>query len=115
MTPPRLLSCDSNHIVNVVMLPKFGNTSITMREVIITLILYRFDQKNLFFEGCSWFKFNDLGLAPDMALKFYTSVEKKLKLKVIKFLGLTPTFVEVTWEKMVGGLFVPSPSRIGLW
>ena len=35
----RLLPRDWNHIVNVFMWPKFGNSSITMREVIITLIL----------------------------------------------------------------------------
>ena len=34
-----ILSCDSNHIVDVVAWPKFGNSSISMREVIITLIL----------------------------------------------------------------------------
>ena len=37
-----------------------------------------------------------------MALKFYTSVEKGLKLKIRKFGGLIPTFVEVTEEKLVG-------------
>ena len=36
-----------------------------------------------------------------MTLKFYTSVAKGLKLKVRKFGGLCPTFVEVTWEKVV--------------
>ena len=41
-----------------------------------------------------------------MALKFYTSVAKELKLKVRKFWGLIPTFVEVTGEKLVG-LFAP--------
>ena len=46
-----------------------------------------------------------MGLVRGMDLKFYTSAEKELKLKVIKFLGLIPTFVEVTWEKLVGGLF----------
>ena len=49
-----------------------------------------------------------------MALNFYTSMEKALKLKVRKFLGLIPTFVEVTGEKLVeggggGGLFTPHP------
>ena len=34
-----ILSRESNHIVKVVILRKFGNSSITMREVIITLIL----------------------------------------------------------------------------
>ena len=35
----RIFSRDSNHIVNEVMWLKFGTSSITMREVIITLIL----------------------------------------------------------------------------
>ena len=35
----KILSCDSNSIVDVVMLPKFGNSSISVREVIITSIL----------------------------------------------------------------------------
>ena len=49
-------------------------------------------------------------------LKFYTSLSKGLKLTVRKFWGLIPTFVEVTGEKLVGGLFAPPPllSWIGL-
>ena len=35
----KILSLDSNYIVSVVMWPKFGNTSLSMREVIITSIL----------------------------------------------------------------------------
>ena len=35
----KILSCDSNYIVDVVMWPKFGNPSISMREVIKTSIL----------------------------------------------------------------------------
>ena len=35
----KILSRDSNYIVNVVMWPKFGNSSISMREVVVTLIL----------------------------------------------------------------------------
>ena len=31
-----ILSCDSNYVVGVVMWSKFGNSSISMREVIIT-------------------------------------------------------------------------------
>ena len=52
--------------------------------------------------------FNNLGLALGLNLKFYTSVAKGLKLKVRKFLGLIPTFVEVTGEKLVGWEFLPS-------
>ena len=51
-----------------------------------------------------------------MKLKFYTSVTKRLKLKVKKFWNLAPTFVAVTGEKLVvggggggGGGFCPHP------
>ena len=84
------------------MWPKFGNSSISMREVIIISILQGFDQKNCFFERWSWFKFNNLELALGKNLKCYTSVEKGLKLKVKQFLELISTFVEVRGEKLVG-------------
>ena len=61
-----------------------------------SMTLYGFDQKNQFFEGCSWLKLNNLGLALGMTLEFYTGVEEGLKLKVRKFWGLITTFVEVT-------------------
>ena len=53
-----VLSSASNYIVGVVMWPKFGNCSISMREVIITLILSGFDQKkkNTFFGGVALVK-----------------------------------------------------------
>ena len=35
----KILSRDSNYNVNVVMWPKFGNSSISVREVIVTSIL----------------------------------------------------------------------------
>ena len=83
-----------------------------MREVIIISFYKDLTRKTAFSEGWFWLKFNNLGLALGMNLKFYTSVEKELELKVRKFYGLVPTFVEVTWEKLVrGGLFGP-PSPI---
>ena len=39
-----------------------------------------------------------------MTFNVYTSVAKGLKLKVRKFQGLIPTFVDVTRENLVGGL-----------
>ena len=45
----KILSRDSNDVVHLVPLPKFGNSSISMRKVIITSILYGFDQKHCFF------------------------------------------------------------------
>ena len=64
-------------------------------------------RKTAFIEGWSCFKFNNLGLALGTNLKFHTSVEKGLKVKVRKFWGLISMFVEVSGEKQVGGLFGP--------
>ena len=52
-----------------------------------------------------WFKLNNLGLVLGVALRFYTKLEKLLKLKVRMFLGLIPTFLDITGEKLVAGLF----------
>ena len=43
-------------------------------------------------------------MALGMALKFYISVIKRLKLKVRKLWGLISVFVGVTAEKLMGGL-----------
>ena len=63
-------------------------------------------RKTAFFEGWSWFKFNNFGLALGTNFEFYTSVAKVLKLKVKNIWRPNPTFVEVTGEKLVeeGGL-----------
>ena len=53
------------------------------------------------------FKFNNLGLAAGMTLQFYTSVAKGLKVR--KFWEISPKFVEVTGEKLVGEAFWPAP------
>ena len=56
-----------------------------------------------------------MGLALGTNLKFYPSLSKGLKLKVRKFWGLIPTFVEVIRKELVagweggGGLFGPLP------
>ena len=67
-------------------------------------------RKTASFEGWSWFKFNNLGLARGTNLEFYTNLSKGLKLKVRKFWGLILTFVEVTGEKLAGGS--PPPTAI---
>ena len=89
----KILSCDSNYIVDVVMWHKFGNSSVSMGEVIIPVLL-GFDQKTSDFDECSWLKLNILGLALGIALTFYTSVAKRMKLKIRKFWRLIPTFVK---------------------
>ena len=50
----------------------------------------------------------DWHLALVTNLNFYTSVTKRLKLKVRKFWRLIPTFVEVTGGKLVAKLPTPS-------
>ena len=45
----KILSRNSNYIVDVVMWSKFGNSSISVREVIITSILYGWPKKTFFF------------------------------------------------------------------
>ena len=47
----KILLRDSYYIVDAVMWPKFGNSSTSMREVIITSVLKEFGQKNHFFWG----------------------------------------------------------------
>ena len=111
----KISSCDSNYIVDVLMWPKLGNSSNSKRKVITTSIFKDLTRKTAFFEGWSWFKFNDLGLALgtnltlDTRYKLYTSVAKGLKSKVRKFWRLILKFVEVTRKKLVGG---PSPQLI---
>ena len=105
MTPPaKFCQSSSNNIVDVVMWSNLVTLAFMTREVIITQILYVFDHKTDF-EGWSWFKFNNWRLVLGMAMIFYRSVAKGLKLKVRK-----------CWEKLVGGLFASTllPSCIGL-
>ena len=47
----KILSHYSDSIVDLFMWPKFGNSSISIREVIMITILYNFDQRNPFFRG----------------------------------------------------------------
>ena len=85
----KTLSHDSNYIVDMVMWPKFGNSSISMREVILTSILEGLDQKNCLFWGIgkypfSWFRFNNLKLTLGMDLKFCTKRVKGKSQKVFR-------------------------------
>ena len=54
-----------------------------------------------------------MGLALGTVLKLRTNVAKEFKLKVRKFWGLTPTFVEEAREKLVGeGAFLAHPLNL---
>ena len=71
-------------------------------------------RKTSFYEGWSWFKFNNLELALYIVLKFSTSVEKGPKIKVRKFWERVPTFVEVTGERLVGYCGIAIEEFVGL-
>ena len=63
-------------------------------------------EKSFFWGGggeCSWFNFNNLGMPLGMVFKFYSGMQKGLKLKVTKFWGLIPMFAEVAGGKLVEG------------
>ena len=61
----------------------------------------------IYFHRPKKLKLNNLGLVLGIVLKFYCSVGKSLKPKIIKFVGLIPTFEEVTGENLVGEPFWP--------
>ena len=83
----KILSCESNYVVYEVIWPKFGNSSVSMTEVITTSIFKDLTRKIALSEGGSGFKFNNFGLAIGTNLKFYTSVIKELKINSENFGG----------------------------
>lgn len=90
----KISSHESNRIIDVVIWPNFHNFSIATREVIITSILHGFDQKNQLLWAVVLV--HPLGMA-------------------FKFLGLIPTFGELTRGKLVGlggRLFAPIVNRV---
>ena len=94
----KILSRDSNYIVDVIMWSKFGNYSISMREVITVSIFIRIWEVVLV-------QFQQFETSTRYELEIWNKCGKRVKIKVRKFWGLIPTFAEVTGEKLVGGLF----------
>lgn len=78
-------------------LPKFCNSS-TSISFFITSILSGFDQT---FLRNTLGSSSIIGTGTRYGLKFYTSVDKGLELKVKRFWELIPTFLEVVGEKLI--------------
>ena len=76
----------SNHIVDEVMLPKFGNSSISIKEVIIMSILQGFDQKNYFFCGVVLVEVQWFGNGTRYDLEILHQCGKSIETKIQKVL-----------------------------
>ena len=63
------------------MWPKFGNSSISVREVIITSILYRFDQKNCSFWRMVLVQAHYLGTGTNYKLEILYHCGKRIETK----------------------------------
>ena len=102
----KILSYASNGTVDLFMWPKFGNPSMFIREVIITSILTR---KPNFFEGYSWFRFYNLGLALGIVLKYLQQCGKRVKTKLQKVFEAS-SYVCRNYRRKTGrGPFCTSP------
>ena len=113
----QLLSRDSNCIVDIVMWPNFGNSSICVREVFITSMLYGFHQKKHFCWGVVLAEVQLFGTCTRYGLEILNQCERKVKTKSQKFL-VTNYYVLSYRAKTGRGSFLspllPSPSWIGL-
>ena len=76
--PIKILSRNSNYIVDAIMPPKFGNSRNSLKEAFIS---YYKDliSKNTLLKGWYWPKLNNLDLTLVMTFKFYTIMKKGQK------------------------------------
>ena len=107
-------SHESNYIMYVLMWPKFGNSRICIREVIITSILRGFDQKNHFFWGVVLVQVQYFGTGTRYKVEVLHQPVKRIKTKIEKVLVANPYVCRSCrgknwWQE----LFCP-PSWIGL-
>ena len=86
----KILSRDSNFIADEFKWPKFDNSCISMH--FLNFLRSALGTSSIIGTGI---------LVLGMALKFYTSVEKGLELKVKRFWELIPTFLEVAGGKLI--------------
>ena len=75
------LSRDSNYIVDVVMSSNFGNSGVSMREVIIRLILWGFAKKNYLFWGMFMVQVQLFGIGTRYDLEILCQCFKRVKTK----------------------------------
>ena len=66
------------------MWPKFGNSSLSMKEVIMTSIFKGFDQRERCFEGVFLVPFQEFGTNTKYGLKMLHECGKRIQLQVTK-------------------------------
>ena len=80
----KTLPRDSNYIADVTMWSTFDDSAFLWEKLPWPQCFEDLTRKTTFLGGgWSWFKFNNLELSLGITLKFYTSVAKNLKLKVL--------------------------------
>ena len=99
----KILAVESNYFVDVIMWPKIGNSSISMREIIITSVLQKTIKKTIFLR-CALGLVQEFGTGTRYGLEILRQFDK---LKVRKVWRLIPTFAEVRGEKLVERSFLP--------
>ena len=75
------LSCDSNCIVDVLIWPKFRNSGISVRKVIIISILQGFDQKKTIFWGVVLVQVQKFGTGTRYGLEALHQCDKMVETK----------------------------------
>ena len=103
----RILSHDSNHIVNAAMWPKFGNASTFMREPIIASVLQVWPEKPLFWQPR--FKFNKIGTVTRYSFEISHQCSKRVKTKSQKLLGANSYICRRSRGKNGREFLLPTP------
>ena len=104
----KILSRDSNYIVDVVMWLKFGNTSISMREIIVTTVLQGLDQKNQFFWRVLLAQVQQFGTGTRYGLQILHHCDKSVKTKRQKVFG-DNSYVCWNCRRKIGRVFFLPP------
>ena len=112
----KFLPRDSNQLVDMVMWPKLDNSSISLRQVIITLNFVRIWPEKTYFWGVILVQVQLFGAGTSYGLKILHQFGKRIKTGSQKVFRATLTLIDVTEEKLEEGTFLSSfiVSSIGL-
>ena len=110
----KILSSDSNYIVDLVIWAKFGNSTLSLWEVVIATILLGFDQKKQFFWWLLLVQVWWFGIGTRCSLEILRQCDKIVKTKSQIVLWANSHAGRNYRKKTCRGIFLPPPSWIGL-